>query len=189
MTDQPGQPVPEVPESELIRVRREKLARIVALGYDAFPTKADTDTTIAAVIAESGEKSGEELEREGRHVRIAGRVMAVREFGKTAFLVLSERTARIQVYCRKDTLPEREWELYRNLDTFPRPNGIPAWPTTTRDCRTSASEPRFKSSSSSRLLWGRLSMNHARRSTNAEAVFTFTRPLDTVVNMSRSALV
>ena len=30
--------------------------------------------------------------------------------------MLSERTARIQVYCRKDVLPEREWELYRNLD-------------------------------------------------------------------------
>jgi len=28
------------PESELIRVRREKLDRIVALGFDAFPTKS-----------------------------------------------------------------------------------------------------------------------------------------------------
>src|SRR5437868_8869023 len=29
---------PEVSESELVRVRREKLARIAALGYDPFPT-------------------------------------------------------------------------------------------------------------------------------------------------------
>ena len=42
--------------------------------------------------------------------------MAVREFGKTSFLVLSEKTARIQAYCRKDALSEREWELYKNLD-------------------------------------------------------------------------
>jgi len=114
MTDQPQ--TPEVPESELIRVRREKLARIVALGYEPYPTKADTDTTIADVVATYGAKSAAELEAEKPRVKIAGRIMTVREFGKTAFLVLSEKTARIQVYCRKDALSEREWELYRNLD-------------------------------------------------------------------------
>ena len=108
---------PEIEESELIRIRREKLARIVALGYDAYPTKADTDTTIAEVVARYGSKSSEELEAEKPRVKIAGRIMTVREFGKTAFLVLSEKTARIQVYCRKDTLSEREWDLYKNLDT------------------------------------------------------------------------
>jgi len=110
------QPQPEIAESELIRVRREKLARIVALGYDAYPTKADTDTTVAEVVAQYSGKSAEELEAAKVRVKIAGRIMTVREFGKTAFLVLSEKTARIQVYCRKDTLSEREWELYKNLD-------------------------------------------------------------------------
>jgi len=107
----------EVPESELIRVRREKLERIVGLGFDAYPTKADVDTTIAAVVATHGEKTAPDLEAAPVQVKIAGRIMAIREFGKTAFLVLSEKTARIQVYCRKDTLQEREWALYQNLDT------------------------------------------------------------------------
>src|SRR3954454_25279940 len=105
----------EVPESELIRVRREKLERIVGLGFDAYPTKADADTTIADVVKSYGEKPAEELEAAKVTVKIAGRIMAIREFGKTAFLVLSEKTARIQVYCRKDMLPEREWALYQNL--------------------------------------------------------------------------
>ncbi len=111
------QPQPtEVPESELIRVRREKLDRIVALGFDAFPTKADVDTTIAAVVAAYHDKPAEELETGAVKVKIAGRIMTIREFGKAAFLVLSEKTARIQVYCRMDTLPEREWALFKNLD-------------------------------------------------------------------------
>ena len=114
MSEQPVQN--EQPESELIRVRREKLDRIVALGYRAFPTRAETDTTIEAVVAKHGAKSAQELEAERPHVKIAGRIMLIREFGKTAFLVLSEKAARIQIYCRKDTLPEREWELYKNLD-------------------------------------------------------------------------
>jgi len=109
-------PQPEVSESELIRVRREKLARIVDLGYDAYPTKADVDTTVADVVAKYAEASAQELEANPARVKIAGRIMTIREFGKTSFLVLSEKTARIQIYCRKDTLPEREWELYKNLD-------------------------------------------------------------------------
>ena len=113
--EQPQQP--EVPESELIRVRREKLARIVELGFDPFPTKADVDTTVADVVARFGNKSADELNAEHPRVKIAGRIMTIREFGKTAFLVLSERTARIQAYCRKDTLSEKEWSLYQNLDS------------------------------------------------------------------------
>jgi lysyl-tRNA synthetase, class II len=108
---------PEIPESELIRVRREKLARIVALGYAAFPTRAEVDTTIGEVVSKHGSRPAQELETERPRVRIAGRIMTIREFGKTSFIVLSEKTARIQLYCRKDSLPEREWELYRNLDT------------------------------------------------------------------------
>ena len=109
-------PPPEVPESELIRVRREKLDRIEALGYDRFPTKADTDSTVAAIVSEFGGKAAADIDAAARRVKIAGRILTVREFGKTAFLVLSEGAARIQVYCRKDTLSEREWQLYQNLD-------------------------------------------------------------------------
>ena len=41
----------EIPESELIRVRREKLARIAALGFDPYPTRAETDRSIPEVVA------------------------------------------------------------------------------------------------------------------------------------------
>ena len=112
--DTPDQP--EIPESELIRVRREKLARIEQLGFDPYPTKADVDQSIAEVVAKYGGMSAADLETAKPHVKIAGRILAIREFGKTAFLVLSEKTARIQVYCRKDALSEREWSLYQNLD-------------------------------------------------------------------------
>jgi lysyl-tRNA synthetase class 2 len=116
MSDREEVQQPEVPESELIRVRREKLERIVALGFDAFPTKADVDITIAEVVKNYGERTARELETASVNVKIAGRIMTIREFGKAAFLVLSEKTARIQAYCRMDTLPEREWALFKNLD-------------------------------------------------------------------------
>jgi lysyl-tRNA synthetase class 2 len=106
----------EISENELMRVRREKLERIVAAGFDPFPTTANVDTTIESVVRENKSKTTEDLDQAARRVRIAGRVMTVRDHGKAAFLDLSERTARIQVYCRKDALTDREWTLYQNLD-------------------------------------------------------------------------
>jgi lysyl-tRNA synthetase class 2 len=109
-------PESEAEESELIRVRREKLARITELGYDAFPTTADVDTTVVDLVAKYDPKSHDELEAEKPHVKIAGRIMTIRAFGKAAFLVLSEKTGRVQAYVRKDSVPERDWKLYENLD-------------------------------------------------------------------------
>ncbi len=106
----------QTPEHELIRVRREKLANIVAAGFDAWPTKAATDTTIGAIVARFGEAAAAELDAAPHHAAIAGRVMTVRDHGKTAFLDLSEGRARLQIYVRKDAVSDAEWELYRNLD-------------------------------------------------------------------------
>jgi lysyl-tRNA synthetase class 2 len=106
----------EVPENELIRIRREKLDRIVAAGFDPWPTKADPTITIEAIVESHGSRTAEELEASPLQVRVAGRIMTIRDHGKTAFLDLSERHGRIQIYCRRDTLSEKEWTLYQNLD-------------------------------------------------------------------------
>ncbi len=106
----------ETPEHELIRVRREKLANIVAAGFDPWPTKTATTTTIAAIVARFGSATAEQLEAAPHDAAIAGRLMTIRDHGKTAFLDLAEGRARIQIYVRKDAVSEAEWELYRNLD-------------------------------------------------------------------------
>ena len=107
---------PDTPESELMRVRREKLDRIIAAGIDPYPLRAETTTTIEEIVKSCKELSTEELEPKAMHVKIAGRVMTVRDHGKTAFLDLSERGARIQIYCRRDGLPDPGWTIYQNLD-------------------------------------------------------------------------
>src|SRR3954454_11232491 len=95
---------PEVPESELIRVRREKLDRIAALGLDAFPAKAEVGTTIEEVVAKYGDKTTHEVEAANATVSTSVRIMGTPPFGKAPVLVLSEKTARIQVYYLMDTL-------------------------------------------------------------------------------------
>jgi lysyl-tRNA synthetase, class II len=106
----------ETPENELIRVRREKLSRIVAAGYPPYPNRAEVTATIASVVEANQDGTTEELEAKAERVRIAGRVMSLRDHGKTAFINLHEDVSHIQIYIRKDTVSEREWTLYQNLD-------------------------------------------------------------------------
>jgi len=116
MSEPQAPPTVEKTESELLEIRREKLGRIVAAGFDPYPTRAETDTTIESIVSRYGAATAELLEGERAAVKIAGRVMTIRDHGKTAFLDLAEGVTRIQVYCRRDSLSEPEWLLYQNLD-------------------------------------------------------------------------
>ena len=49
-------------------------------------------------------------------MRTAGRILAIRSFGKANFLVLSDGQARLQVYIRQDALPERDFRIFKLLD-------------------------------------------------------------------------
>ncbi len=48
--------------------------------------------------------------------RVAGRVLAIRSFGKASFLQLSDGKARIQVYVRQDSMPEVDFKIFKLLD-------------------------------------------------------------------------
>ncbi|MFH1665395.1 MAG: lysine--tRNA ligase [Candidatus Omnitrophota bacterium] len=53
---------------------------------------------------------------EGRKVRIAGRIMARREHGKSAFLDIKDFTGKVQAYIKKDTVGEEAYNLFKSLD-------------------------------------------------------------------------
>ena len=90
--------------------------RLIAAGIDPYPVRAETTATIAEIVERYQNSSTEDLEREAREVRVAGRAMTIRDHGKTAFIDLAERTARIQIYGRKDALSSQDWLIYENLD-------------------------------------------------------------------------
>ena len=101
---------------ELEQVRLEKLKKIEELGYDPYPTSYEYTHTLPAVTDQFSERSGEELEQSSETVRVTGRIVASRPFGKAGFLTIYEGGGRIQVYAKKDKLPERDFHLYKLLD-------------------------------------------------------------------------
>ena len=103
-------------ESDQIVQRRANLEELKALGVDPYPRRFDPGTTIEALVADHGERTGEALEAARIHARTAGRILAIRSFGKANFLVISDGRARVQVYIRQDALPERDFRIFRLLD-------------------------------------------------------------------------
>jgi lysyl-tRNA synthetase, class II len=102
-------------DHEQIVVRRKKLQAIRDGGTDPYPNDFRPDHTTAAVHARFGGRSDEELTA-ASPVAVAGRVLALRDFGKAGFLQLQDRTGRLQVHARRDRLGDEPFARYRQLD-------------------------------------------------------------------------
>jgi lysyl-tRNA synthetase, class II len=101
---------------QLDSVRVQKLQQIRELGYDAYPTHYRYTHSISQLVEQFGPKSAEELEHNPTTVRVAGRIVANRPFGKAGFMAFSDSGQKIQVYAKKDQMPERDFQLYQLLD-------------------------------------------------------------------------
>ncbi len=113
MSDQPATPestphsTPQSTEAELIAVRREKLGKIRDLGIDPYGAKFDTTTTPGKLKANFADDQA---------VTIAGRLLAIRDMGKSVFATIGDVEGRIQIYLNKKGVSETDWELYQLLD-------------------------------------------------------------------------
>jgi lysyl-tRNA synthetase, class II len=100
---------------ELRAERLAKLERLRAAGIDPYPVGVRVDDRLIDVVArfqgriEAGEGSGEA-------VRVAGRIVARREFGKLVFLVVREGDADLQLMCTKAVLGAAGMDLVAELD-------------------------------------------------------------------------
>src|SRR5437867_2360082 len=94
---------------QLEAIRVQKLEQIKQLGYDPYPTYYRYTHTLAQLVDEFSAKSAEELEHSTTPVRVAGRILTNRPFGKAGFMTLSDGEGEIQVYAKKDELPERDF--------------------------------------------------------------------------------
>ncbi len=113
--------------------RERRLARLAALragGIDPFPARPGPRTPIAEVRGLHDGKDAETLDAEAPTAAVAGRVRAIRSFGKLAFLKLVENGVGIQVSIRKGEVPADLFEFVGKIDVgdFLRVEG-PVWRT------------------------------------------------------------
>jgi len=101
--------------SEQVRVRRDKLARMRALG-EAYPNGFRPDATAAELLESYSDWSSEQLEQEGRRVRLAGRILAHRVMGKSSFLQIQDRSGRMQLFLNREILGEESYDASKRWD-------------------------------------------------------------------------
>jgi len=106
----------ETRESDQQEQRRANFNALIQLGVNPYPHAFDRTHTVQDLVSAYGERTGPELEAEQIQTVTAGRILAMRTFGKANFLVLSDGQARIQVYVRQDALPERDFQIFKLLD-------------------------------------------------------------------------
>jgi len=102
--------------NELIQQRFKKLAEISAMGHKPYAGRFDVSTSSQALLDTYGQSTKEELEQKKVEVTIAGRIMAMRRFGKAGFGHIQDGSGRIQVYFQKNTLGEDQYALFKKLD-------------------------------------------------------------------------
>ncbi|MDB4452038.1 lysine--tRNA ligase [Akkermansiaceae bacterium] len=107
MSEENTSQAPQSTEEELIAVRRDKLAKLKELGIDPFGARFKTTIAPGELKANfSNDKS----------VTIAGRLLAIRDMGKSVFATLGDAHGRVQIYINKKEVSELEWSAYQLLD-------------------------------------------------------------------------
>ena len=112
MADQNTNNQPEVQQdlSEILRVRREKLAALQAAGADPFhQTRYD--------VSHKAQQIKDNFDAlENQEVTIAGRLMSKRGMGKVSFCDLQDVTGRIQLYAKRDDMGEEPYDAFKKYD-------------------------------------------------------------------------
>ena len=101
---------------EQVRVRFEKMIKLRESGDNPFKNGYKPTGLASELHQKFDEKNKEELEAAKAHTSVAGRIIAIRDFGKAGFWRLRDRTGIIQVYISKEKLGEAAYAKARTCD-------------------------------------------------------------------------
>ena len=97
-------------QSELIRIRKEKLAKIRELGINPYPYSFQRTHFSTEIVSDF-----ETLSTSEQSVKMAGRILTLRGHGKSLFFHCLDDKGKIQVYVKSDLVGPEKYAL---LDLF-----------------------------------------------------------------------
>jgi lysyl-tRNA synthetase class 2 len=100
--------------NDLVRERIRKADEVRRGGENPYPNDQRVGWTAAAAKQAAEGREGEDLAKAQIQVDIAGRIVAARHFGKAVFLVIADRTGRLQAYLRQDRIGEEAYSRFRD---------------------------------------------------------------------------
>jgi len=102
--------------SEIIKQRIKTIEEIREMQVDPYSSQPyKVENTAEELIAKYSETSTEELESNEIKCSVAGRIVALRSFGKAAFAHVQDSSGKIQVFFQKDKLGD-DFKLFKKLN-------------------------------------------------------------------------
>ena len=100
-------------ENELIELRKRKVEELRKIGINPYSNDFKPDNDAEKLLSSYGKLTGEELKKETKEFSLAGRVVALRDFGRSLFFHMLDRTGRIQGYVRRDIVGEENLKFFK----------------------------------------------------------------------------
>lgn len=102
--------------SELLKLRREKLDEFAKEGINPFPNDFKVTHNSQEIRERFSKMEANDLEKVEEEFSLAGRVMAIRNFGKAAFFHIQDRKGKIQAYIQKNVVGDSYFNIFKKLD-------------------------------------------------------------------------
>ena len=103
-------------DNEYIAIRRRKAEELRACGINTFCNDVKASDVVFDIRKLYGEMDADTVKTKSDSHSIAGRIMAIRSFGKAAFLKIKDRTGDLQVFVQKQVLGDDGFALFKRLD-------------------------------------------------------------------------
>jgi lysyl-tRNA synthetase, class II len=97
--------------------REQRIAKLETLrqeGIEPYPPRVERTHTAAEALAAFQDAPSTQDPPEGVRVVVAGRLLSVRVMGRSTFAHVADGTGQIQIYLRRDTLGEENYDLFRH---------------------------------------------------------------------------
>ena len=101
--------------NDIVEQRRKKLEDLKEKNINLFPNDFIVTSTVKDVVNAIENRPDSITENDPVFV-LAGRMMAINRFGKTAFIRFRDRSGQLQAYIRKDRVGDEAFSLFKQLD-------------------------------------------------------------------------
>jgi len=103
-------------ENQTLAQRREKAASLADLGVNLYSNGFKPANAVVELLPK-GESLGPQEKEEGEPLySVAGRIMAMRKFGKAAFCTITDKSGQIQIYVKKDIVGDEVFDTFKKWD-------------------------------------------------------------------------
>ncbi len=102
-------------EDSQFELRKSKSQQLREMGVNPYANGFSPENTVQELLSSYLSLSSEKIEENRQVFSLAGRVMSKRDFGKSAFFHISDRTGRIQGFIQKNSVDEKTYTIFKKL--------------------------------------------------------------------------